>query len=98
MTDDPEPRLCGSPDPDNADLDRHDRKHEPYHCGAIWAPRGGVATCPDVTESDTNHVGLTLCPSGCGCRPGEADMRDCACDCGSVPLSATSLFPQEGNK
>lgn len=36
---DPEPWLCGSPDPDNADLDRHSRESEPYHCGATWAPR-----------------------------------------------------------
>lgn len=61
FTDDPMPWLCGDPDPDNADLDRHDRAHEPYHCGAVWAPR-------------------IFCPSGCGCQPGEADMRDCACD------------------
>lgn len=23
---------------------------------------------------------VKLCPSGCGCAPGQADMRDCACD------------------
>lgn len=21
-----------------------------------------------------------FCPSGCGCQPGQADMRDCGCD------------------
>lgn len=36
---DPEPWVCGDPDPDNADVDRHPRTAEPYHCGAVWAPR-----------------------------------------------------------
>lgn len=36
---DPEPWVCGDPDLDDFDLHRHPRKHEPYHCGAVWAPR-----------------------------------------------------------
>lgn len=57
---DPEPWLCGNPDPDDADLDRHSRAHEPYHCNPTWAPR---PLCPNGCgcRKGTNDADRTEC-------------------------------------
>jgi hypothetical protein len=47
------------------------------HTFTWWEFRG-----PEESGAEEERCGqcARVCPAGCGCKPGEADMRDCACD------------------